>query len=149
MVNIKAIVVIDGNNQVVVHQSWADMQQWDLSHASTQVGKTIVSNDIRESVRRARRLEDQYLLPKGSLEGIHLITGSSNELARKLHRPDIVKLLTSSTNIFVVKIKRGDPIIRTTIHTDGRIIEWEHFSSNATATVGRNVRFSDEASRTD
>jgi len=149
MVNIKAIIVIDKDNQVIIHNSWADMQQYDLNQATTQFRKTRISDEIREFVRRARNLEDRYHLPRGSLEGIHLITGSSIELARKLHRPDIVNLLTSSTDIFIIKMRQGDPVIRTTIHTNGQTINWEYFNDGAILTNWRNIKFPDETDRTD
>ena len=147
MVNIKAIVTIDRNNVVVTHKSWADLQHWELSQAATQALKTQLSDKIREFIRRSRNLEDQYHLPRGSLEGIHLITGSSVELARKLHRPEITELLTKPENIFIIKIRQGDPIIRTTIHTPTRVVEWEYFNDDATLLNWRNLRLPGAASR--
>jgi len=138
MVNIKAIVTIDVNHQVKVHNSWLEVQHWGLNNAKTPEAKAKVTSQIQELINRSRKLEDRYFLPKGSLEGIHLITGSSTELTDKLHRPDIVKLLTDPSHVFVVKIRENDPIIRTTIHTKKDVIEWEFTNDDVALLNWRN-----------
>ena len=147
MVNIKAIITIDVNHKVVVHKSWEEVQQWGLNNAKTPEAKSRVADQIRELIKKSRDLEEKYFLPRGSLEGIHLITGSSEELTNKLHRLDIVNLLTNPSNVFVVKIRENDPIIRTSIHTARDIIEWEFVNDDIALLNWRNVRFRYETVR--
>ena len=147
MVNIKVVVTIDAAGQVIIHKGWAEVQQWGLNNAKTPESKAKVAEQIRDLIKRSRDLEEKYFFEKGSLEGIHLITGSSEELTRKLHRPDIIDLLTNPDNIFIVKIRENDPIIRTTIHKRKEVVEWEFINDDVALLNWRNAHIQGHAPR--
>ena len=147
MVNIKIIVTIDSEHKVTIHRGWEEVQQWGLNNAKTPEAKSLVADQIRELIKKSRDLEEKYFLPRGSLEGIHLITGSSEELSRKLHRLDIINLLTNPSNVFIVKIRENDPVIRTTIHTPKDVIEWEHINDNTALLNWRNIHIQGHTTR--
>ena len=89
--------------------------------------------------KRIRQIEERFMLPEKSLDGIQFITGVGSDLANNLNRPDLLDTLVNPNNAFVIRIKQGDPIIRTTIHTNTEAEEWELVTSGLSPVRWRNV----------
>ena len=109
------------NDSITVHRTYADLYDWELSNAVTESQKNAIKEKFNKLNRKSEALEKEYKYPEGSLEGLHVITGSSNSLISRLPKPEYRSLLTNPSNAFIVKIKRGDPVIRTSVHTLERL----------------------------
>jgi hypothetical protein len=133
MVNIKAIVTIDKNETIVVHKNWPALQRWEFDNAPSDEIKNKLASKVANFNQQTTTLERQHSYPVGSLDGLRIITGSAEGLDKKLKLPEFRNLLTDPRNAFVIKIRQGDAIIRTSIHTPDKLIEWEHID------IGRSV----------
>ena len=133
MINIKTIVTIDRTlNEYVLHENQIDLEKWELSHISDETEKAEVLRKREKIKRETRHLENKYKYPPGSLEGIHLITGDSTSLIRRLDKPDFKEILTNPENLFIVKIRQNDPMIRTSIHRAYEVTTWVHDNDDVT-----------------
>jgi hypothetical protein len=133
MVRIKAIVTIDKMltvDSITVHEGYEELKAWECCNATTEAQRDYLAKKFAKLNSESKALEVKYQYPQGSLEGIHIIMGSSTGLIKQLPKAEFRRLLTDPRNVFIVKIRQGDRIIRTSIHTVDRIHTWEHLNSD-------------------
>lgn len=131
MVNIETVIIIDKRVTVALALSgWAALQQWELDNAISETSRRAVLRKIANFNKKSSILEERFKYPSGSLSGIHLIMGNAQGLIKSLNKPDIRNLLLDPKNVFIVKIRQNDLLIKTSIHTPIKVIKWEHVNDD-------------------
>jgi len=131
MVNLQSIVTIDKSlNEIDLHEGQEGLEQWELRHAPDEKTKEEILKDRARVNKEISNLEIKYKYPTGSLKGLHLVMGDAVGLIKQLNKPEFKEMLTNPENVFIVKIRQNDCVIRTSIHRADQISLWEHVNSD-------------------